>query len=328
MHTMKKPVAAIDIGSNTLRLMVAELTEYPPHWRIKAYRNRITRLGEGLHGTGLLQDEAMQRALKGLKEFADIVKSLGIAPQHVAAVATAAVRTAENGDRFLDQVRALTGIRPRKISGDEEAGLSLQGAIAVLREEYCNDLLLIDIGGGSTEFICADSGRLRNAISRNLGVVRLVNCELRTDPPSAEEYGSILEICQAHLRKVETSWTDHRIPKTLAGTAGTVTTLAALHLNLFPYEAERINNHVISRKAFMQLKERLLCMTCQQRSALPTVEEGRADLIIAGLAIIETIMEQWHFNELVAVDAGLLEGVWLNASPLICGSDREKAPPA
>jgi len=239
--------AAIDIGSNTLRMMIAEPADnHTPPWRIKAYKNKITRLGEGLHVTGALREEPMQRALKGLEEFSGLAQSHGCAPREISAVATAAVREADNGGWFLNQVKARTGIRPRKISGDEEASLSLQGAASVLLEKYRRDLLLMDIGGGSTEFIRADSGQLHSAISQKLGVVRLVNSDLRTDPPSAEDYHSMLARCREHLLGVEASWGDHRIPATLAGTAGTVTTLAALHLNLFPYDADRVNNHVIS----------------------------------------------------------------------------------
>jgi len=304
--------AAIDIGSNTLRMMIAEPADNGLPWRIITYRNRITRLGEGLHDTGALQEEPMQRALKGLEEFSGLAQSHGCAPREVSAVATAAVREADNGGWFLNQVKARTGIRPRKISGDEEASLSLQGAASVLLEKYRRDLLLMDIGGGSTEFIRADSGQLHSAISQKLGVVRLVNSDLRTDPPSAEDYHSMLARCREHLLGVEASWGDHRIPATLAGTAGTVTTLAALHLNLFPYDADRVNNHVISWQDFLRLKGMLLAMTHQERASLPAIEQGRADLIIAGLATIEAIMEQWHYSELVTVDAGLLEGVWLN----------------
>jgi len=307
--------AAIDIGSNTLRLMIAEPADGVPPWRIKAYRNRVTRLGEGLHDTGCLQEGAMQRALKGLEEFASLAQSHGCAPQEISAVATAAVREADNGDCFLDQVEIRTGIRPRIISGDKEASLSLKGAASVLLDEYSRDLLLIDIGGGSTEFIRAGSGHLKSAISRKLGVVRLVNASLRTNPPSAEDYHSMLARCREHLRGVEEFWGDHRVPATLAGTAGTVTTLAALHLDLFPYDAARVNNHVICWQDFLRLKEMLLALTHQARASFPAIEQGRADLIIAGLAIIETVMEQWHYSKLVTVDAGLLEGVWLNVSP-------------
>jgi len=320
--------AAIDIGSNTLRLMIAEPAALTPPWRLCAYESRITRLGEGLRETGLLQETAMQRVIAGLKEFSDLVRIHGIAPQNVAAVATAAVREATNGDLLLNRIKASTGISPRKISGDEEAGLSLQGAAAVLLDQYSHDLLLMDIGGGSTEFIRAGSGRLQSAISRKLGVVALVNAGLGADPPSAAEYNTLLDRCRSHLQKVEASWPDHRIPATLAGTAGTVTTLAGLHLNLFPYDADRINNHAIGWNSFLKLRGELLAMTHQERAALPAIESGRADLIIAGVAIVEAVMDQWHYSELITVDAGLLEGVWLNASPPIYGSGRGKGPQA
>lgn len=310
---MNQPHAAIDLGSNTFRLLIARPAggERIPPWESMDYAHRIVRLGEGLHHSGSLADAAMQRALKALREFAAILKQHGISPSRTHTVATAAVREADNGRAFCDRIKAETGICVRIIDGDTEAMLSLQGAAAVLRPEMRENMLLFDIGGASTEFIRADNGKLIDAVSCRLGVVRLVEPFLKTDPPSDDDYQAMKDAAREHLDTIGSSWTE--TPLHLVGTAGTVTTLAAIDLNLFPYDANAVNNHEISRSGFCNLRDRLLGLTHAAREAMPTIEAGRADLMVAGLAIIEAILDHWHFDRLITVDAGLLEGVWLSA---------------
>jgi len=174
--------------------------------------------------------------------------------------------------------------------------------------------LLFDIGGGSTEFIRARGATQRDAISRNLGVVKLFEAHLHSDPPSPDDYRAVMAAADEHLAVVENSWPDRKPPRYMVGTAGTVTTLAATELGLTAYDAEKINNHRMSRASFFALRDRLLALTQEQLAAIPNIEAGRADLIIAGLAIIEAMMLRWNYDELVAVDASLLEGIWLKAS--------------
>jgi len=293
--------------------MIAEPTNTKLPWNIKVCHTRITRLGQGIHVSHKLQDEAMRRTLNVLAEFSELLQEHDVAQHHIVAVATAAVRESGNGGDFLKRVAKETGIRLCIIDGQEEARLCLRGATAVLLPQFRQDLLLVDIGGGSTEFIRAHNKGFGNAISRKLGAVSLTEVCLRSDPPSDNDYETMLAEVQQHLVEVEQSWGSSRAPRTLAGVAGTFTTLAALHLKLSPYNANQVNNHMISHKALIELKKTLLAMTHQQRAGLPYIEEGRADLIIAGLAIIESIMRQWHYTELVTVDASLLEGAWLEA---------------
>ena len=304
--------AAIDIGSNTFRMLIARAGDKQA-WETVYYTHRIVRLGEGLHHTGLLSDAGMQRAMDAMREFAAIIRDHGLSPAATHAVATAAMREAANGEDLRQRMLEETGIAVRIIDGDSEAGMSLAGASAVLHRETRSDMLLFDIGGGSTEFVRAADGKLQDAISRKLGVVRLVEAHLHSDPPSPEDYQAMLRAADAHLAEVEAHWGDGRIPKHLAGTAGTVTTLAAVHLDLHPYVVEKINNHRITLDEFFALRDRLLSLTHAQRQALPTIEQGRADLLVAGLAIIETIMHRWHYREMHVVDAGLLEGAWLES---------------
>jgi len=310
---VNQPHAAIDIGSNTFRLLIARPagSGHILPWKTMDYAHRIVRLGEGLHHSGSLTGDAIQRALKALHEFAAMLKQHGISPSRTQAVATAAVREADNGPAFCDRIESETGIHIRIIDGDTEAALSLQGAAAVLLPETRRNMLLFDIGGASTEFIRADDGNLINAVSCRLGVVRLVEAFLKTDPPSDSDYQAMKAAAREHLDTVGSGWTD--VPHHLVGTAGTVTTLAAIDLNLFPYDADAVNNHAITSKGFYGLRDKLLALTHAEREAMATIEAGRADLIIAGLAIIEAIMDHWHFEQFVTVDAGLLEGVWLSA---------------
>ncbi len=308
--------ATIDIGSNTFRLLIAEPADpgAAQPWRTIFYTHRIIRLGEGLHHSGRLTDAGMQRALQAFSEFSGLIDHYGVATSHVSAIATAAMRDAENGPAFRDKVAETTGIEINIIEGEREAALSLAGAAAVLTPETRSDMLLFDIGGGSTEFIRAANNRCRDAISRKLGVVRLVEGYLNSDPPSCANYQQMLKRAHEHLLAVETFWGDDSPPSTLVGTAGTVTTLAATELDLCPYDADVINNHCMSRCAFNLLRDRLLAMNHEQRQRIRTIEQGRADLIVAGLAIVEAIMDRWHYEQMIVVDAGLLEGAWLEIS--------------
>jgi len=302
--------AAIDIGSNTFRLLIAKPDDLNT-WKTIYYTHRIVRLGEGLHQSGRLGAAGMQRALDAMREFAAIIKTYGLTPDLTSAVATAAMREAENGSALQQRILDETGIHVRIIDGETEAELSLAGAAAVLNAKKRRDMLLFDIGGGSTEFVRARDMHVNDAISRKMGVVRLVEAHLHSNPPSQDDYKAMLASADEHLDAVEAHWADDRIPAHLVGTAGTVTTLAAVHLNMHPYVVEKINNHVISLNEFKQLRNRLLAMTHAQRQALPSIEQGRADLMVAGLAIIETIFKRWHYPDMTIVDAGLLEGAWL-----------------
>jgi len=315
MNTHPQRAAAIDIGSNTFRMLIAEPAaegSITP-WHTVHYTHRIIRLGEGLHHSGVLGKAGMLRAMQAFDQFAAILRQHGVRPEQANAVATAAMREADNGKAFAREVEERTGIRIRIIDGDTEAAMSLKGSCAVLTPDVRHDMLLFDIGGGSTEFIRAADGNARDAISRKLGVVRLVESFLHTDPPSQGDYAAMLKAANEHLAVVEEFWGDRDVPKHLVGTAGTVTTLAAVELDLSPYDANVINNHRMPKATFLPLRDRLLSMTHDERQEIRTIEPGRADLIVAGLAIIEAVLERWNFDELVVVDAGLLEGAWLEA---------------
>ncbi|MCF7821205.1 MAG: Ppx/GppA family phosphatase [Mariprofundaceae bacterium] len=322
---MTLPHASIDIGSNTLRLLIAEPSADPlasQPWRTIDYAHRITRLGQGLHESGKLSEAGMERAVNALKEFRSLIDRYRVKPQHIYAVATAAVREAENGTSFKKIIQRETGIDISVIHGEEEAFRSLLGAVSVLHDETRKEFLLFDIGGGSTEFIRTKDNTMTDAISCKLGVVRLVEACLCSDPPSTDEYLAMKKIALDHLDEVSRFWeeTSGIVPARMVGTAGTVTTLAAVQMGLAPYDAEKVNNYQMGRNDFHRLRDKLLAMTHRQRESIPAIEAGRADLIIAGLAIIEAMMEKWNYDSFITVDAGLLEGNWINSYKKECSS--------
>ena len=297
--------AAIDVGTNTVRLLLGETAE----GRVipERYLRRITRLGGGLTPEGALSDEAMERTLVALAGFADELRRQP--PDSLRAVGTEALRAAANGGAFAALVRAETGIPLEIIDGEEEARLSALGVLSALsaRPGSC---LIFDIGGGSTEFIlCADAKPLFHR-SYPLGVVRL--CEDDASVASQQQRidtrldGLFAELSAAGLLKVI-----ERPDCLVVGTAGTVTTLAALHLGMTRYDWRRVNNHILPLADLRQFLATLSPLTAEQREALPGMEQGRGDLIVPGLRIVMAILSRLARREMVVSDFGLLEGVLL-----------------
>ncbi|MDQ7004007.1 MAG: Ppx/GppA phosphatase family protein [Ghiorsea sp.] len=303
--------AVLDIGSNTIRLLIAETTGN--HHEKLHYQHAIARLGEGLQQTGELSEAGMARAMVIFHEFIAVCQSFSIEVANIKAVATAAIREASNGASFVEYVFTATGLKIQVIDGENEAKLALLGAQSALADDIQQNMLLFDIGGGSTEFSRVCQGQLLDSFSEKLGVVRLTELYLRQDPPSQAEYHAMKVHSLKHLQHVEKLWAHHKtMPSCLVGTAGSVTTLAAIALGMQLYDASQINNYRMDKAIFFALKDKLLHMSQAQRLAIPALEKGREDVIIAGLAIVEALFEYWEFEELVTVDAGLLEGLLLN----------------
>jgi len=307
--------ASIDLGSNTIRLLIAQIdTAQTPPWKVLHYHHHIARLGEGVRASGLLSAAGMMRALSAVNDLVQRCHRFGVAAEDIYATATAAVRQSENGREFCQQVKESTGVAIRILDGNEEATLALRGSRSVLETEVANNMLLFDIGGASTEFIRVMNGKMVDVVSLPLGVIRLVEEGLKHDPPSADDWATMRQCVDQALHAVVHHWQDNpQLPLHLVGTAGTVTTLAATALAMTNYDANIINHHWMSRPNFNTLRLRLCAMRHAQRQAIPSIEKGRADLIVAGTAIVDAIFSRWNYQTLRCVDAGLMEGVLAEA---------------
>ncbi len=300
--------AVLDIGSNTIRLLIAKVH----HQGVERvfYQHHIVRLGEGLQQSGMLGESGMDRALAAFHVMIDDCARFGVSAPKITAVATAAVREATNGQDFVARVASETGLEIQIISGEEEATLALQGAMYGLPANVASEMLLIDIGGGSTEFSRVAAGELMDSLSLKLGVVRLTELYPMANPPADEDYQKLKSQASVFLDELTHLWQTPKLtPKHLVGTAGTVTTIAAIAQELAVYEASRINGYALSKTHFCRIRDMLLQMTSRQRLEIPALEKGREDVIVAGLAILEAMFERWGYTELIAVDSGLLEGL-------------------
>ena len=293
--------AVIDIGSNTIRMLLGDCrndTIIP-----ESYHRQITRLGGDFSPQTGLSAAAMQRALTTLQSYQVIIAAAGIS--QVRAVATAALRRAKNRDAFLASVVAATGINIEVIDGEEEGRLTTLGALSVI-EPTPEAAIVIDIGGGSTELICIVDGKTCVQKSYPLGVVSL--CEgyssaaQRQQPIDAVVLQFIQDLQQLGLAGINYQF---------IGTAGTITTLAAIHLQLKDYNPSLINNHELSIDWLYQIQQELELISVPKRELIPGMEEGRGNLILPGLQVLLALMEQFKFSTVKVSDCGLLEGVML-----------------
>ncbi len=307
--------ASIDIGTNTLRLLIAD--EEAGGLKPLIYKRAITRLGGKYTAPSGIDKESAERTFKALENFKKIISENNV--NDVLAFATSVVRRARNRDWFIEEVFGRTGIRVSVISGTEEARLSLLGVLSVMGDKG-GKKLVIDIGGGSTEFIFTDGSVIAGAFSMEMGVVHLTEEYLKTDPPSEGELktledgikGVITEL-KALMKKDSIDPVEYSGKKGAAfvGTAGTITTLAALDQNLEVYDRERINNYTIPKARVRQMYRLLAGLKLKEREKILTLEKGREDLIIPGSAITLLTMESFGFDEIKVSDAGLLEGIIL-----------------
>lgn len=299
--------AAIDIGTNTLRLLVAEAVD-ADHYSVLHEEQEIARLGQGLLPDRLLQETAMRRSLAVLGRFAETARRFK--PVHIAAVATSAVREANNRDAFVAVVFRESGLRVRVIDGNEEARLTLLGVQQGLGLGSSR-VLAMDIGGGSTEFILATGKAIEAMVSTGLGVVKLTEAHLHNDPPTAGELEAVERAIAGRVERLRAELPDLD-GTTLIGTAGTPTTLAAIDLGLSVYSAPRVNGHRLSRIRTRQLLHLLATTPLAGRCETPPLEPGRADVIIAGTALLLTAMEVFDYDECTVSDGGLREGILLD----------------
>lgn len=305
-------LASIDIGTNTVRLLIADI-DGKGNMEDTLIKRAITRLGGGFDGRRL-HPESRKRTLNALIDFAGIIAEHSVCT--IRCAATSVIREAEDGKDFIDEIRNKTGLLVDIISGELEASLTLKGVLSQL-DRAEKSALVFDIGGGSTEYILAENDEVIGLKSLNMGVVSLTETYLESDPPSEADISNISAKIDSFLLalKEEMPSLDIREGKSdsiLVGTAGTLTTLAALDLELDIYDSSKINNYRLTKKAINRLFDSLVAKTHLERAAMPGLEEGRADLIITGTIIVLRTMEDFGFDEMVVSDYGLLEGLLLD----------------
>ncbi|MEK6599473.1 MAG: Ppx/GppA phosphatase family protein [Deltaproteobacteria bacterium] len=312
--------ASIDIGTNTLRLLIAETDgkKLNPLF----LQRIITRLGGDYKEDIGISPAAEERTINALGIFAEKIKEYGV--KEIKAVATSVVRRAKNKKEFLKNVLERTGLDVRVISGDEEARLSLLGVLSVI-ENGNKKCLVVDIGGGSTEFIAVDAGKMIGAWSMEMGVVHLTEIHLKNDPPTRleldameEEIFRVIENLKELIGRDKVSVKSYSTNASalFVGTAGTITTLASIDQGLEEYDADRINNYVLKYETVKKMYQWLASMPLKEREKVLSLEKGREDIIIPGAAIVLKAMEGFGFDSITVSDAGLLEGILLDSCKL------------
>lgn len=298
------PLATVDLGTNTVRLLV--VAPDGSAWRTLHQTQRVTRLGEGQGDTGRLRPEPMRRTAATVAEFARAARALGAA--RVRIVATSAVREAANREEFVARLEREAGERVEVVSGEEEARLTLKGVTSGL-PGLDRSFVLFDIGGGSTEFVLARGGLPAGAVSLRLGVVALQEEWGEPGPVRGEHFARLLRHVEQRLAAEVPEAIAAAPAALLVGTAGTVTTLAALELGLAAYDPAAVHGHRLYRAAVERQLARLGALDVRARGLLPCLEPGRADVIIPGIAICLAAMARCGRESLVVSDRGLREGI-------------------
>ncbi len=291
--------AAIDIGTNSVRLLVVDGD------RDLERRAEITRLGEGVNRSGELSDTAMERTLATLIDYRELLDAHGVA--HPRVVATSAARDAANRATFFDAVADVLGASPELLAGDEEARLSFAGAVAGL-DPAEGPFLVVDIGGGSTE-LAVGTTTAEGVHSMKVGAVRLTEAELHHDPPQPEELTNALGIVEDRLDDAVRLVPAVEELRTLVGVGGTITTVAAIEIGLAVYDRSRVHHFRLSRAAAEDVFRTLATEPLADRMHNPGLQPGRADVIVAGCVILVGIMRRLHAAELVVCDADLLDAL-------------------
>jgi exopolyphosphatase/guanosine-5'-triphosphate,3'-diphosphate pyrophosphatase len=302
-------VAAYDCGTNSLRLLVADLDA--GRMAELARDMRIVRLGEGVDRTGRISDEAMERMLTALTEFDTVARSFGV--ERTRFCATSAARDAENAADFAAAVRGVIGVEPEVIPGAEEAALSFAGAVGSLGGDHPQPYLVVDIGGGSTEFIVGGVS-VEAARSLDIGSVRLTERHFTDDPPTAEQIAAATADVEAALDTLAEAGVDLAAARTVVGVAGTVTTIAAGVLDLAAYDRDRIHHADLPVDRVRTTIADLIAMSSDQRRALAYMHPGRADVIGAGALILDVLLRRTRVGSVLVSEHDILDGIALSCA--------------
>ena len=298
-------VAALDCGTNSLRLLIADIDADRLVDVVR--RMEIVRLGEGVDRTGRLSEAALERTFGVLDSYAEQIRDRDAS--RIRMVATSATRDASNRDAFVDGVRRRLGVPPEVITGDQEAGLSFDGATRELRGSgLAAPYLVVDIGGGSTEFVLGDDDGPRQARSVDVGCVRLTERHLRDDPPTAAQIAAATADIESAIG-VAAEAVQLDAARTLVGLAGSVTTVVALAVGLTHYDPDRIHHRTVTIEQVTDVTQRLLAATREERAAMPVMHPGRVDVIGAGALVLDTIMRRCGLDAVMASEHDILDGI-------------------
>lgn len=306
-------IAGLDCGTNSLRLLIADLQ--PDGTLRDVVRDmRVVRLGEGVDRTGELSAAALSRTFEVLREYAARCRELGA--ERVRLVATSATRDARNTGDFTRGVREILGVEPEVITGEQEAALSFVGATGDLvgRPDLPDPYLVVDIGGGSTEFILGGPGGPAASCSVDIGCVRLTERHVRSDPPAPAEIQAAEADVAAALADVGAA-VDLAATRTLLAVAGTATTVTALALGLPAYDPERIHLSAVSLGDVERICDELGRMDSTRRAALGPMHPGRVDVIVAGALILREVVRAADAGGMVASEHDILDGITLSLGP-------------
>jgi exopolyphosphatase/guanosine-5'-triphosphate,3'-diphosphate pyrophosphatase len=299
-------VAAVDMGTNSTRLLVADIDGRGRDAKLVSVdrRTRITRLGQGVDRDRALHPDAIERTLEVLREYRRVIDDLGV--ERVRATATSASRDASNRDELFDPAERVLGARPELLAGDAEARLEFLGATASLTEP--GPYLVVDVGGGSTELIVG-SDEPEGLCSIDVGCVRLTEQFLHSDPPTAEELSQAISVVRDQLADVGRMLPAARRAATLVGTAGTVWTLAAVELGVDAARSDLIDHFRLTRAAAEEVFRTLATEPVARRRHNPGLEPGRVDVIVGGAVVVVGVMRQWGFDSLLVSEADILDGL-------------------
>jgi len=299
-------VAVVDIGTNSTRLLIADVDGAAIEERVR--ESTVTRLGEGVEATGRLGEQPQQRVFATLERYAAQIDAQRC--EASAAVMTSAVRDAANGGEFAAVVRERFSLEGRTLSGDQEAAFTYAGATAARPPGDATELVVIDIGGGSTELVCGAAGELGFFTSAQIGVVRHTERHLHTDPPTADELAALAADVDAGVRAAVPDEVRERTQEAVA-VAGTATSAAAIDLAPERYDTNAVEGHVLSRARLDALLERLATLPLAERRRVVGLDPDRAPTIVAGVVVLSRVLDAFGLGQVQISDRDILWGVAL-----------------
>ncbi|MFR2315552.1 Ppx/GppA family phosphatase [Terrisporobacter sp.] len=297
-------IGTIDIGTNSMRLLIADYKNNKIENR-KKYIN-ITRIGQGVDDKGYITEEALERNLNALKEFAD--KCIEEKCEKVYCMGTSALRDSKNGQDFVDRAKELTNIDVKIICGEEESNLGFMGVLEGAGGDKSNYILVLDIGGGSTEFIVGNEDGIKFCKSENVGALRMTEKFITTDPISDEEFSKMSVFIEKTISSTLDKIKGMHVSK-LVGIGGAITSLSAMNQQLEVYSMEKVHNSVVTKKDLEKILQNLKKMTLSDKKTIKGLQPKRADIITAGVKILHIVMEKLEIEKIMISEYDNLEGL-------------------